>query len=196
MITLQNKLNSEWVTKIFIHSTHVVWMIALVANVNEHGIIQNRATIFSLVAIATFLEMFRWSLMGRQVVEIVGSYAHASAIDAANRDFLLLSWYVIPPLPPFKLLERYSAHQDEASVHRSRSQVFAAFWLKSEVTLPMIAACMCFTYGLYQSKPAALGGLTQFYPIACLYWVCGIGALSKFFSILVFSIFIRIFKGY
>ena len=57
MITLENKLTSEWVTKIFVHSTHAVWMIALIANVNEHGIIQNRAVIFSLVAVAAFLEM-------------------------------------------------------------------------------------------------------------------------------------------
>lgn len=196
MTTLQNKLVPELVMKIFVHAAHAAWMITLIANVNELGDLKNRPIIFLLLAIAAFLEMLRWSTMGRQVVEIKGSYSRASAIDAVNHDFLLFTWYVIPPLPPFKLLERYSADQDDILTHRSKSQIFAAFWLKSEVTLPLIAACMCFAYGLYQPKPAALGGLTQFYPLACLYWICGFGALSKFFSVLVFSIFIRISKGY
>lgn len=183
------------VLEISIHMAHAAWMAALVMSVAANGSISSYALFMPLLILASCLEMWRWALLGRQLVETKGPYSHASAVDAVNRDFLLFSWYVLPPLPPFKLLERYGAILPEAAVKRQRSQILARFWLRSEATLPL--SLLCFFFFLFPlESPPNLWGLGKFLVVSRLFWVVEFGLFSKLLSVFLFSAFLRIFKGF
>lgn len=178
-----------------IHTAHAAWMVALVMSVAANGSISSYVLFMPLLILASCLEMWRWELLGRQLVETKGPYSHASAVEAANRDFLLFSWYVVPPFPPFKLLERYSANLPEAAVTRQRGQIFARFWLRSEVT-PLLIGGLLLIYALYPGTPPEVYGLGKIFLVALLFWIVEFGLFSKLLSVLLFSAFIRFFKGF
>ena len=186
---------SQHLLDISIHAAHAAWIVALIASVAKDGAIMSYALFMPPLVLASCLEMWRWALLGRQLVETKGPYSHASAIQSVNQDFLLFSWYVVPTFPPFKLLERHSAGCLDAPVKRQRSQIFAKFWLKSEVTLPLLLLGIFFFLFPLDAAPR-LWGLGKFFPITCLFWIVEFGLFSKLLSVFVFSTFVRIHKGF
>jgi hypothetical protein len=183
------------ILKVTIHIAHAAWIVALVMSISTTRGISSYATFMPLLVFASCLEMLYWGLLGRHPVEIKGPYSHAAAIENANRDFLLFSWYVVPPFPPFRLLERYSANLPESAVRRQRSQIFARFWLKSELT-PLMICALLLIYVLYPGTPPELYGLGRYFPVACLFWIVEFGLFSKLLSVLIFSTLIRLHKGF
>lgn len=181
---------------ISIHATHITWMVALVVSVSKNGALQSYALFMPLLILASFLEIWRWALLGRQIVEVKGAYFHASAVETANREFLLFSWYVVPPFPPFKLLERYATGISDVPTQKTLSQIFARFWLKSEVTWPLLILELVCISVLYPGSAPEIYGLGRFHPLACLFWIAGFGALSKSASAFSYSTFIRFSKGF
>lgn len=178
-----------------IHVTHAGWIVALIVSVDKDGAIARYSIFMPPLIFASFLEMWRWVLLGKQIVEIKGPYSHALAVEAVNRDFLLFSWYVIPPFPPFKLLERYTTGHPEIPVWPQRSQLFSRFWLKSDVTFPLLILGAIIISALYSGSSPEIYGFGKFYPITCLFWIVGFGTSSKSISLFVYSIFNHIHKG-
>ena len=178
-----------------IHAAHAVWIVALIVSVAKDGAISSYRLFMPLLILAFCLEMCRWALLGRKTVEVKGAYSHASAIENTNREFLLFSWYIVPVLLPFKLMELYAAGNTECLKSKIKSQIFSKFWLKSEMTLPLMS-CLLLVYGFYLGTPPALYGFHKYYSIVCLYWIISFGLFSKLISVFLFSTFIRIFKGF
>lgn len=178
-----------------IHTAHTVWIVALALSVDKSGVIAKYSLFVPPLVIASLLEMWRWALLGRDVVEIKGAYSLASELEATNHKFLLLSWYVIPPIPPRRLLERYSEAGQHFPVTNPRDTFFAKFFLTSEVTKPLLAGAALVLGDLYMNSAPHLWGLGTYKPVVIIVWMAEVGFLAKAISILAFSLLIRIRKG-
>lgn len=178
-----------------IHAAHLAWMAALVSSVDRSGAVSTYSIFAPLLALAVLLELGRWTLLAQEQLEIKGTYSHASALDALNRSFLAFSWYVVPLIPPFALLERHAARHP-AAMQKCGGQVFARFWLKSEVTLPAVSILLLvLVLALSPDTPPNLLGLGRHFAVACVFWIVEFGLVAKLAAVLVFSILVRIFKG-
>ena len=181
--------------KISIHIAHAAWIVALIASISQDRAITTYALFMPPLILASCLEMCRWALLGRKSVEISGVYSHASAIEQINREFLTFSWYIISTSPPYQLLERYAMGAVTSPQQKTQSQIFARFWLKSEVVLPLMA-CLLMIYGLYPGTHPLLYGFGKHFSIVCLVWIVEFGFFSKQISVFLFSTFVRIQKGF
>jgi hypothetical protein len=114
-------------------------MVALGLSIDGTGAITRYWLFLPPLVVASALEFSRWWLLGRETVVITGSYALGTTLNAMHREFVSLSWYAIPPLPPMKLFERYSDGKHIFPIKAKRSQVLAKFYLTSELALPLAA---------------------------------------------------------
>lgn len=178
-----------------IHTTHAVWIVALVVSIDKSGAITGHSLFVPPLIAACCLEILRWTLLGRKLVKIKGAYSLASEIETTNRQFQQFSWYLVPVIPPRRLLERYSEGNHDFSATISKSAIYAKFILSSELTKPLLAMVTFFIFVIYSNSPPSFlrGGAYQ--PFVILYWMMVIGCAAKGISMFVFSVFVRISKG-
>lgn len=181
--------------EVMIHVGHFSWMAVLVSAIDEAGNFSGNWLFLLILLVSFFLEMWRWILLGKERIEIKGAYSLATTLEAANRDFLQFSWYVIPPVPPRKLLDEYSSSGHDFPQTMQVDQVLARFYLKSRVTFPLIGCGIAVLLVLYPGAAPILWGLGKIVVVAHVIWIAAIGLLSKIVAIFSFSLIVGLTKG-
>lgn len=179
-----------WITSI--HGLHASWILIFgIENINNAALKLSQSVIL-LWLLAFLLEAIRWYSVGNEITEIKGTHSFARVVEKSNDNFFLFSPYIIPPLPPFKLIEEISKSAPNNNGFLKKRIVFSRFWLNKQIIYIVLFLIVLLGTGIFNGDAPTFGGIIKSPLISCAYWICMMGLFGKLFFLMVFSLFIKI----
>lgn len=178
--------------EIAIHVLHIIWIVLLWQSLNSKAELNANPALFIAWSAAMIAEMIRWDIVGREVVEINGSYSYGRAIEIANDKLFSMSWYLIPPTPSTKTVKETA---DLLFIEKTRLQlrtVIANYYFDRTSLAAGGIGIFLFFHSIAHPTPPTFGGLLRNYYVSVVFWYACFACMGRILFVFLYVLYIRL----